>query len=133
MRPTGPVEAASNDPEVLRAALLREWCERRRSECLAHMQAEIVQLALDQLVQQPNIEGFFGELAKTMVEEGESIACGVWLLNEDRDRCHLWMGHVKGQLYVAPNQDVNACPDGTFPASKMAAHLFDYTPGWTST
>ena len=62
-----PVEAASSDPEVLRAALIREAGERRRAECLAGMQAEIVQLALHQLVRQPDIEGFFGALTRTMV------------------------------------------------------------------
>jgi signal transduction histidine kinase len=132
-RATRPAEASSQDPEVLRAALLREFAERRRSECLTRMQAEVVQLALEQLVQQPNIEGFFGALTKTMVEEGESHACGVWLLNDDRDRCYLWMGFVKDQLYVAPSRDTNACPEGTFPAARMAEHLFTYTPGWTRT
>ena len=38
-----PAEAASSDPDVLRAALIREATERRRSECLAGMQREIVQ------------------------------------------------------------------------------------------
>jgi signal transduction histidine kinase len=132
-RATRPAEASSQDPEVLRAALLREWSERRRSECLARMQAEIAQLAVDQLVQQPNIEGFFGGLTKTVVEEGESKACGVWLIDERRERCHLWMASVKGQLYVAPNADLDACPENTFPARKMAVHLFEHTPGWTKT
>src|SRR5262249_19635303 len=40
-----PAEAASNDPEVLRAALLRESGERRPAECRADMQTEIVNLA----------------------------------------------------------------------------------------
>ena len=74
-----PQEANSNDPEVLRSALLRESLERRRAECLAGMQADVVQLALDLLVREPNIEGFFGGLTKTMVEEGESCVCAVWL------------------------------------------------------
>ena len=132
-RATRPAEASSQDPEVLRAALLREWSERRRADCLARMQAEIAQLAVDQLVQQPDIEGFFGELTKTMVEEGDSKACGVWLIDERRERCHLWMVSVKGQLYVAPNADLDACPESTFPARKMAAHLFEHTSGWTKT
>src|SRR5215471_5159132 len=132
-RATQPSEASSQDPEVLRSALVREWSERRRSECLARMQAEVVQLALEQLVLQPDIEGFFGALTKTMVEEGESHACGVWLINAAHDRCTLWMGYVKDRLYVAPNPDVNACPEGTFPAQKMADHLFEYCAGWTKT
>jgi hypothetical protein len=132
-RATRPAEASSQDPEVLRAALLREWSERRRAECLARMQNEIVQLACDELVQQPNIEGFFGALTKTMVEEGDSKGCGVWLINEARDGCHLWMIFVKGQLYVASSPDMNACPESTFPNRAMAAHLFEHNPGWTKT
>jgi signal transduction histidine kinase len=97
------------------------------------MQAEVVQLALEQLVLQPNIEGFFGALTKTMVEEGESHACGVWLINENRDRCYLWMGFVKDRLWVAPNRESNACPEGTFPAGKMGEHLIAYAAGWTRT
>ena len=72
-----PKEAASHDPEVLRAALLREAVEHRRAECRATMQAEVVKLALDLLVREPDIEGFFGGLTKTMVEESESYTCAV--------------------------------------------------------
>src|SRR6266516_1380352 len=88
-----PAEAASNDPEVLRAALLRENRERRRAECLARMQADVVQLALDLLVRDPDIEGFFGALTKTMVDESESCSCGVWLMEEERQRCEPWMAY----------------------------------------
>ena len=84
-----PAEAASTDPQVLRAALRRESAERCRAECLARMQTEIVQLALDSLVQQPDVEGFFGALTKTMVDEGESFACGVWLIDESGSRSEL--------------------------------------------
>ena len=42
-----PEEITSHDPDVLRAALIRESGERRRAECRAHMQTEVVQLALD--------------------------------------------------------------------------------------
>ena len=58
--------------------------ERRRAECLAKMQTDVVQLALDLLVREPDIEGFFGALTKTMVEEGESHTCGVWLIDDER-------------------------------------------------
>ena len=77
-----PRELASNDPEVLRAALMRESIERRRAECRADMQTEVVKLALDLLVREPDIEGFFGGLAKTMVEESEANTCAVWLIDE---------------------------------------------------
>ena len=66
-----PAEVTSSDPEVLRAALIREADERRRAECRAKMQTEVVQLALDLLVREPDIEGFFGVFTKTMVEETE--------------------------------------------------------------
>src|SRR4029077_8535342 len=72
-----PPELASQDPEVLRAALLREASERRRAECTADMQTAVVKIALDLLVREPDIEGFFGALTKEMVEESESHTCAV--------------------------------------------------------
>ena len=54
---------------MLRAALIRESGERRRAECSANMQTEVVKHALDLLVREPDIEGFFGALSKTMVVE----------------------------------------------------------------
>src|SRR5262249_56501015 len=94
-----PTEAASNDPDVLRAALIREARERGRAECRADMQTEIVNLALDLLVREPDVDGFFGALTKMMVEESESQTCGVWLLDENGGRAELWIGYVKGRLY----------------------------------
>src|SRR5687767_11319682 len=133
-----PAEVASTDPEILRAALIREAAERRRAECLAGMQAEVVQLAVDLLVQQPDIEGFFGALTKTMVEEGESHACGVWLIDEDDQRCELWLAFVKDRLFTARDRGTGAseggvCAEGRYSCEHMARHLFEYTPGWTQT
>src|SRR5262249_57812154 len=91
--PSLPAEVTSSDPDVLRAALVREHDARRRADCLATMQAEVVHLALDLLVREPDIEGFFGALTKTMVEDTESHACAVWLLDDDRSRCDLWMAY----------------------------------------
>ena len=59
-----PTELTSQDPEVLRAALLREAGERRRAECRADMQTEVVKLTLDLLVREPDIDGFFGALTQ---------------------------------------------------------------------
>src|SRR5919197_4172364 len=61
-----PHEASSHDPEILRAALIREAAERRRAECLAKIQTDVVQLALDLLVREPDIKGFFGVFQKTL-------------------------------------------------------------------
>jgi signal transduction histidine kinase len=135
--PRLPAEVNSADPEVLRAALIREATERRRGECLASMQAEIVQLAVDLLVQQPNIEGFFGALTKTMVEEGESHACGVWLIDDSEQRCEFWLAYVNDRLLTTRERDPEAltdCPGGgRFPCESMGKHLFAYDAGWRET
>ena len=94
------VHPDERDPDVLRAALTRETAERRRAECLAKMQTDVVQLALDLLVREPDIDSFFGGLTRTMVKEGESHTCGVWLIAEGADRCELWMAYVKNRLFV---------------------------------
>ena len=118
------------DPDVLRAALTLETTERRRAECLAKMQADVVQLALDLLVREPDIEGFFEGLTKTMVDEGDSHACAVWLIDDDHQRCDLWMTYVVDQLYTRANGDWDALG---FPRESMGTHLFTYGPGWNQT
>src|SRR5687767_9428348 len=133
-----PPEARSSDPDVLRAALLRESGERRRAECSATMQMEVVKLALDLLVREPDIEGFFGALTKTMVEESESHTCAVWLLDDTVQRCDLWLAYVKDRLFTPPKGAAQACASGdgskrSFPCDTLAAHLFGYAPGWTET
>jgi signal transduction histidine kinase len=122
--------AEERDPDVLRAALTRENAERRRAECLARMQTEVVQLALDLLVREPDIDGFFGVLTKTMVDEGDSHACGVWLIDDEHQRCDLWMAYVVDRLYTRASGDWDSL---AFPRESMAAHLFAYKPGWTAT
>jgi signal transduction histidine kinase len=124
------VHPDERDPEVLRAALTRETAERRRAECLAKMQTDVVQLALDLLVREPDIEGFFGALTKTMVDEGDSHACAVWLIDEDRQRCDNWMTYVVDQLYTRTSGDWDAL---AFPREIMGRHFFTYLPGWTQT
>jgi signal transduction histidine kinase len=124
-----PQEVNSNDLEVVRGALVRESLERRRAECLAGMQADVVQLALDLLVREPNIEGFFGGLTKTMVEEGESCVCAVWLLNEERQQCEPWMAYIGDRLITRASE----CDTGTFPRERLAEHIYAHTPGWTQT
>lgn len=134
-----PKEVASSDPEVLRAALMRESIERRRAECSADMQTEVVKLAVDLLVREPDIEGFFGGLAKTVVEETESNTCAVWLLDETTHTCELWLAYVKDRLFTPPPKGmVSKCADEgsgktAFPCESMAAHLFAYEPGWAQT
>ena len=102
------------------------------------MQADVVQLALDLLVREPDIDSFFGALTKTMVEEGECHTCAVWLLEEGGQRCEPWMAYVKDRLLklrtlgggapVTVERDKPA-----FPCDAMAEHLFGYSPVWTRT
>ena len=125
-----PPEASSRDPDVLRAALIREHSARGRAECLATMQTEVVHLALDLLVREPDIEGFFVGLTKTMVDDTGSHACAVWLLDDDRKRSELWMTYRRDRLFLRRRGDLELLP---FPHESFAAHLTAYTPGWTRT
>jgi signal transduction histidine kinase len=118
------------DPEVLRTALAREIADRRRAECLAKIQTGVVKFALDLLVQEPDLEGFFGAFTKMLVEESESDACGVWLIDEDRRHCELWMAYLGDRLYTARSADWNEL---AVPRESMADHLFTYTAGWNQT
>jgi signal transduction histidine kinase len=124
------VKADERDPEVLRAALNRETVARRRADCLAKMQADVVQLALDLLVREPDIDGFFGALTKTMVEEGDSCSCSVWLIDEERQQCELWMAYIIDTLYTRTNREWDR---HSFPSEDMANHLFSHAPGWAQT
>ena len=125
--PHSPMRRVSNDPEVLRAALIRESRERRRAECRADMQTSVVKLALDLLVREPDIEGFFGALTKTMVEEGESHACALWLLDEERPALRALDGVRRGSaVHRAPSPATVAARSLAFPCEVMAAHLFAY-------
>ncbi len=123
-----PEEVTSQDPEVLRAALIRENAERSRAECIAKIQTDVVQLALDLLVREPDVEEFFGVFAKTLVQESESHGCGVWLIDEDHHRCDLWMAYLSDRLHTPKSPDWDAL---TLPRESMAGHLFNYTPGWS--
>jgi signal transduction histidine kinase len=99
------------------------------------MQAEVVQLALNLLVREPDIEGFFGALARTMVEESESHTCGVWLIEESGERCELWMAYVKDRLYTPRKDDWAGNTDAGKRAAceTLAAYLFQHEPGWKAT
>jgi signal transduction histidine kinase len=127
--PQLPQEVSSDVPEVLRAALTREFGERRRAECLAKMQADIVKLALDLLVREPDLKSFFGGLTKKMVEESGSHVCAVWLLDEQRG-CEMWMACVSDRLYTRESGEWGSLG---FPDESLASHLLAYTPGWTET
>jgi signal transduction histidine kinase len=111
-------------------ALARETDDRRRAECMAHIQSDAVQLALDLLVREPDIAGFFRAFIKTLVEESESHACGVWLLDQDGTRCDLWMAHIDGRFVTKDTADWVTLG---LPRDSVAAHLLSEKQGWTET
>lgn len=116
--------------DALRQALRDETNQRRRAECMAHIQNQAVQLALDLLVREPDITGFFAEFTKTLIHECESRACGVWLIDEDRSRCELWMAHLNDRHY---RRDREGWDDLSIPRDSFSEHLFAYKAGWTRT
>jgi signal transduction histidine kinase len=111
-------------------ALAREINERRRAECMARIQRDTVQLAIDLLVREPDITGFFRVFIKTLVEECESHACGVWLLEDDASgdaTCDLWMAYVGDRFFT---KDSAGWDSVALPSQSLAAHLLSYRPGW---
>jgi signal transduction histidine kinase len=125
----GPAVDA-RDIDALRAALTRENRERRRAEVLAKIQTNVVKFAVDLLVREPDIDGFFRALLKTLADEGESHKVSVWLIDEDQKNCDLWMANLNGQVITAASADWTT---STFPRETFARHLFSYQPGWRDT
>jgi signal transduction histidine kinase len=130
--------ARSASTDVWADALAREINERRRAECMARIQRDAVQLALDLLVREPDISGFFRVFIKTLVEECESHACGVWLLDPADEvlgskeapgnpRCNLWMAYVEDRFYTRGGPDWDSL---ALPAESMSAHLVAHRQGW---
>jgi len=118
----------SGDAAELRSALASEAKQRRRAECLANIQTEITKYTLDLLVRVPDLDAFFRALLKTLAEEGESHAAGVWLIDEDKQCCDFWMAHLFGEVF----NDTSLGPT-YFPRLAMAQFLFDYKDGWEQT
>ena len=91
-------QAATPELSDLRAELARATDDRRRAECMCRIQSDTVQLALDLLVREPDIDGFFRAFITSLVQESESLACGVWLLNGDA-QAECWMAVVGDRFY----------------------------------
>jgi signal transduction histidine kinase len=126
--PSGPpvtTRAADELERELAAALDSE----RRADCMARIQGDAVQLALDLVVREQDIDGFFRAFIKTLVEECESRACGVWLL-EGEAECQPWMAFVDGQFH---GRDAAEWDATALPRQAMAGHLAAYTHGWQNT
>ena len=116
------------DVETLTAALAQESNERRWAECTARIQSDAMQRAIDLLVREPDINGFFKLFIQSIAEESESYACSVWLL-DDTGGCDLWMAFVDGQLLTSESEAWAAL---RLPRGDLAQHLLAFTPGWTT-
>jgi hypothetical protein len=76
-------------------AALRE--DQQRTECMAAIQRDAVQLALDLLVTHPDLRGFFRAFIKRLVDDSEAHACGVWLVDDTSGATDLWMANMDGE------------------------------------
>jgi signal transduction histidine kinase len=93
---------------------------RERAECMASIQSEAVQLAMDLLVTHPDLRGFFRGFIKRLVDDSEAHACGVWLLDEATGACDLWMANILGETFT-PDSSGWASLD--LPRESMSRHL----------
>jgi signal transduction histidine kinase len=113
----------------LRQALNDLRADRDRAECMAYIQSDAVQLALDLLVTHPDLRGFFRMFIKRLVEDSEAHACGVWLLDEATGSCDLWMANIGGETLMADSPDWTSLD---LPRESMSRHLLDSEAGRTT-
>jgi signal transduction histidine kinase len=85
----------------LQAELSRSRDDRQRAECMASIQRDAVQLALDLLVTHPDLRGFFRMFTKRLRDDSGAYSCGVWLFDESTNACELWMANVGGETLTA--------------------------------
>jgi signal transduction histidine kinase len=116
--------------EAVYRALAQESDARRLAECTVRIQSSAVQLALDLLVREPDISGFFRVFVKNLVEECESHSCAVWLLDEPGESCELWMGYLGDHFFSKASADWSTL---ALPRESMGAHLMAHAPGWAAT
>src|SRR3954465_3111047 len=121
-----PIVARTGPPTVeeqvaqLQAELSALRNDRQRAECMASIQTDAVQLALDLHVTHPDLRGFFRMFIKRLVDDSESHACGVWLLDEATGACNLWMAHVGGESLEPGSANWRALD---VPRESMSRHL----------
>ena len=97
--PAGPT-VGTRSVDLLERELAAALDSERRADCMARIQTDAVQLALDLAVRETDIDGFFRAFIKTLVEECESRACAVWLLQDDGSRSEPWMAYANGEFHA---------------------------------
>jgi signal transduction histidine kinase len=125
------VTTVPGELDTLRHALQDAVGNQRRADCMARVQSDAVQLALELLVREPDIDGFFRAFIKSLVEECESIACSVWLLGDDDKTCDFWMAYADGRFYSANGEHCEFTAEKSRRDS-FAGHLLSAADGWSS-
>ena len=87
---------------------------------MAAIQRDAVQLALDLLVTDPDLRGFFRAFIKRLVDDSAAHACGVWLLDEGGSTTDLWMANIGGETLTA---DSGGWASLDPPRESMSRHL----------
>lgn len=113
-------ESLSEEHARLTAELAELRGDRQRAECMASIQSDAVQLALDLLVTHPDLRGFFRAFIKRLVDDAESPACGVWLLDEATGAANLWMANIGGETLTPESAGWCAID---LPREAMSRHL----------
>jgi len=108
------------DVARLQAELSSLRDDRQRAECMASIQRDAVQLALDLLVTHPDLRGFFRMFVKRLVDDSGAHACGVWLLDESTNACDLWMANIGSETLTAESPGWASLD---LPRESMARHL----------
>jgi len=114
--------------EAMQAALAQANNERRWAECSSRIQSDAMQRALDLLVREPDINGFFRLVIQSIVEECEAFACGVWLLDEAQTDGHLWMVYAGNRHVTSESEEWASL---ALPREELTRHLLDFAEGWT--
>jgi len=124
--------AEPREDEILRLNTVLQALrdERQRAECMASIQSDAVQLALDLLVTHPDLRGFFRMFIKRLVEDSEAHACGVWLHDEATGSCDLWMANIQGETFTPESADWGSLD---LPRESLGRQLASTAQGWTET
>jgi signal transduction histidine kinase len=125
------VTTVPGELDTLRQALDDAIGQTRRADCMSRVQSDAMQMALELLVREPDIDGFFRVFIKSLVEECESIACSVWLLADDDKTCDFWMAYADGRFYSANGEHCEFTAEKSRRDS-FAGHLLSAAEGWTS-